>query len=98
MTPLTVVAIIRAFPEKYPVVRAELQQLIAPTRAEEGCLNYDLHEDTEDPALFIFHENWASPEDLDRHLESAHIKACLTAIDGMLESADIRRMRRIDVG
>jgi len=97
MTRVTVIATLRSFPENAPAVRAELLRLLVPTRSEAGCINYDLLEDPEDPAIFIFHENWESGADLDRHLESDHIKACLSAIDGLLESADVRRMRALDI-
>jgi len=72
---LTVVVRIHAKPGKEARTRAELQKLLAPTRKEQGCLKYDLHESADDRALFLFHENWASQGELDRHLESAHIKA-----------------------
>jgi quinol monooxygenase YgiN len=37
---------------------AELLKLIDITRAEEGCINYDLHQDKENPGSFesIFHD------------------------------------------
>jgi quinol monooxygenase YgiN len=97
MSPVTVVAILRSQPESAPVVRAELLRLLEPTRAEQGCLNYDLFEDPADPALFIFHENWTSHAELDRHLESSHIQACLGVIESLLESAEVRRLTQLDV-
>ena len=42
-------------------VRGSLK-LIDITRAEEGCINYDLHQDNENPAHFLFYENWKSRE------------------------------------
>jgi quinol monooxygenase YgiN len=97
MTPVTVVAVIRSRPEDAAFVRSELSKLIAPTRQEDGCLNYDLFEDPHDPALFIFHENWVSHAHLDRHLDSPHVQNCLQATDGMLASADVRRLTPVNV-
>jgi quinol monooxygenase YgiN len=97
MIPVTVVAQIRSKPEDAAFVRSELAKLLSPTRSEAGCLNYDLFEDPTDPSLFIFHENWESHGDLDRHLESPHIQSCLAAIDGKLESADVRRLTPVNV-
>ena len=34
--------------------REILEELVAPSRAEEGCINYDLHQSMEDPELFVF--------------------------------------------
>ena len=55
--------------------------LLVPTRKEAGCLNYDLHQSPEDPAKFLFHENWTSQAALNAHLQSAHVKALLPRVD-----------------
>ena len=73
--PLMVIAILKAKPGKEASLKKALLALIPPTRKEPGCLNYDLHQDTEDPARFVFHENWTSKAHLDAHLERPHLKA-----------------------
>ncbi len=45
MSKLTIVAHITAKADKIEQVKAELEKLIAPTCEEEGCLQYDLHQD-----------------------------------------------------
>jgi quinol monooxygenase YgiN len=60
MIQLTVVAKIKAKFGSEAVLRQELLQLVLPTIAENGCLNYDLHCSIEDSTLFLFYENWAS--------------------------------------
>lgn len=60
MDKLTIVATIKAKADKIDLVKAELEKLITITRAEEGCINYNLHQDNEDPAHFLFYENWES--------------------------------------
>jgi quinol monooxygenase YgiN len=72
---LTVIARMRAKPGCEARVEAELLKLVAPTRAEEGCINYDLHKSQIEPAVFMFYENWTSRELLDRHLASPHLQA-----------------------
>lgn len=57
MTALTIVANIIAKPNSVELVKAELLKLIDVTRAEEGCINYELHQDNENPAHFVFYEN-----------------------------------------
>lgn len=54
-------------------LRAELLALVAPARRERGCLSYDLHRSTEDPAQFMFYENWESRASLDAHLEMPYL-------------------------
>ncbi len=72
---LTVVAYIKAKPGKEEAVREELMGLVGPTRNEPPCINYDLHRSKDDPALFMFYENWESKADLDKHLETPHLNA-----------------------
>ncbi|MGA3283240.1 MAG: putative quinol monooxygenase [Verrucomicrobiota bacterium] len=78
---VTVVATFQAKPGKENELRAVLTGLVAPTRKETGCLNYDLHQSPEDPAKFLFHENWTSKAHLDAHLQTPHIKALLPRVD-----------------
>jgi quinol monooxygenase YgiN len=72
---VTVLAHMRAKPGREREVKEALLGLCGPTRAEHGCINYDLHQSSSDPALFLFHENWASKGDLDAHSQSAHLQA-----------------------
>ena len=78
---ITVVATFQARPGKEAELRNALIGLVAPTRKEAGCVNYDLHASPEDAAKFLFHENWTSKAHLDAHLQSAHIKALLPRVD-----------------
>lgn len=84
MTTLTIVAHIRAEKDKAEIVCEELEKLVAPTRLEEGCINYDLHQDNEDPAHFMFYENWTSRELWQQHMASDHIKRYRAATEGMI--------------
>ncbi|MGB0258137.1 MAG: putative quinol monooxygenase, partial [Coraliomargarita sp.] len=58
MSKLTIVATIKAKADQVDLVQSELLKLIEPTRAEAGCINYDLHQDNENPAYFLYYENW----------------------------------------
>jgi quinol monooxygenase YgiN len=71
---LTVVAEMQAKPGKEDALRRSVLALIEPTRREDGCVQYDLHVHTSDPSRFVFYENWASQEHLDRHAASEHLK------------------------
>ena len=78
---LTVVATFQARPGKEAELKKALTGLLAPTRQEAGCLNYDLHQSAEDPAKFLFHENWTSKAHLDAHLQTPHVQAQLPRVD-----------------
>lgn len=92
---LTIVAHIHAKPEKADLVRGELLKLVAPTRAEEGCIQYDLHVDNDDPAHFMFYENWTSRELWQKHMNSPHIAAYRRATEGAVAEFRLFEMTRI---
>ena len=81
MKTLTVIATFLARPGKEAELRAVLTGLLAPTRKEIGCINYDVHVATGEPGKFMFHENWTSQAALDAHLQSPHVKALLPRVD-----------------
>jgi quinol monooxygenase YgiN len=83
-TKVTVIARIKAKPEKAEQVKQGLLKLILPTRSETGCINYDLHQSAMDDSLFLFHENWTSEDDLTRHLEAPHVKSWFEQADELL--------------
>lgn len=72
---VTVVARLKAKAGQEESLQAALEALIEPTRAESGCVNYDLHRSREDKSQFMFHETWLSREALDIHLGSGHLRA-----------------------
>ncbi len=48
--------------------------MLEPTRAENGCIKYDLHIHSEDKGSFMFYETWASKEALDEHIATPHLQ------------------------
>lgn len=96
MSILTIVANIHAKPDHVALVKSELQKLIAPTLAEEGCINYDLHQDNENPAHFMFYENWESRELWEAHMEGQHLKDYQAATDGFIEGFTLHEMTPVD--
>jgi len=83
--PLTILAHVRAKAGKESRLREELQRLIAPTRAEAGCINYVLHQSENDPTLFLFYENWRSKADLEAHRGTPHLQALAKAAPELVE-------------
>lgn len=47
---------------KVKFVKSELLKLLEPTRKEKGCVQYDLHQDLENPSIFMFYEIWETKE------------------------------------
>ena len=92
---LTIVATIEAKSDKINLVKAELQKLIAPTLKEAGCIQYDLHQDNQNPAFFLFFENWESRELWQDHMNSSHLVEYASATEGSIESILIQEMSQL---
>ena len=95
MSNLTIVANIKANEDQIDLVKTELRKLIDITRAEEGCINYDLHQDNENPSHFLFYENWASHDLWQAHMDNQHLKDFLLATEGALAELTINEMTHI---
>src|SRR4051794_30946591 len=50
------------------------------TRAEKGCITYDLNRDSDEAARYVVYERWKSVAALESHLKSEHIGALLKAL------------------
>lgn len=96
MAKLTIVANIKANPNKIDLVKAELIKLIDITRGEKGCINYDLHQDNDNPAHFVFYENWESRELWQTHMGAPHLAAYMAATDGAVAEFTLNEMTVID--
>lgn len=92
---LTIVARILAKGEKREFVKSELLKLIDITRAEEGCINYDLHQDLENPNLFLFYENWKNRELWQIHMNNKHLADYIKATEGAVDEFIVNEMTQI---
>lgn len=81
MKTITVVATFQAKRGQEAELQKALLSLVAPTRQELGCINYDLHVSPEESGKFLFYENWTSRAALDLHLQSPHIQGLLPRMD-----------------
>jgi len=95
MSTLTIVANIHANPDQIDLVKAELEKLVPITRAEKGCIQYDLHRDNENPAHFMFYENWESRELWQTHMNAPHLAVYMKATDGAVAEFTLSEMAPI---
>ena len=94
---LTVIAFKRAAAGKREELKAALEALIEPTKQEDGCVNYDLHQGRGGPDFFTFYENWVSGEKLNAHLAAPHLIDFAAKMGDLLDDQglSINRVRRI---
>ena len=85
---VTLIVVLRAREGQQLLLEAELRALIAPSRKEEGCLQYDLHRSVEQPGTFLFHEIWASKDHLTAHTRTDHYLRFNARKDALLASRE----------
>lgn len=88
-----IVAEFRAAPGQADALKTVLTTLIAPTRAEAGCLQYDLHADLNDPAHLFFFERFVDLAAIDVHNATPYLKALGAKLEGLL--AEPPRVTRV---
>ena len=95
MSIVTVVAKIVANPDTVETVKAELLKMVAPTRNEQGCIEYRLHQDIDNPAVFMFYENWESMACLERHMNTPHFQAYVAAVGDKITEKSVHKLTEI---
>lgn len=87
-----VVARYRTLPEQQQTVLSLLDTMAAASREEPGCLNYRVHQGTEDPRAVVLYEEYASEADFTAHCASAHFQEIVAGrVIPLLESRDVLR-------
>ncbi|MDD2500151.1 MAG: putative quinol monooxygenase [Geobacter sp.] len=95
MSIVTVIAKLVVREDAVDTVKTQLLKLIEPTRQEEGCIEYRLHQDNTDPAVFIFYENWESMASLERHMTTSHYKQYIAAVEDAVKEKIVHKMTSI---
>jgi quinol monooxygenase YgiN len=77
---------------KEEALKAVLIALIAPSRRELGCYQYDLLTNPLDPRELCFVERWENDKSVDQHAASEHLKTARSQVEPLVESPpDVRR-------
>ena len=80
-----IVAILAARPGKATDLRALLDSMLAPSRAETGNVHYDLWQDQTDPGRLVLDELYADQDAVEAHRATPHFQTYLSAIDSLAE-------------
>lgn len=72
-------------------LKTVLTALIAPSRREIGCYQYDLLLNPADPRDFCFVERWESDRALEQHAATTHVTSAIAQARDLVEAPpDIR--------
>ena len=94
-TELVLVANIRAHSGKSAALKAALEALLVPTRAEVGCLQYDLHQNNKTPETFVYFERWTDYDVWQDHMKTDHIKTFLEVTKDVIAEFDVIELHKI---
>jgi quinol monooxygenase YgiN len=73
---------LKARPGTHPELMSAAKAMIAATRAEPGCILYDLNISITDPQSMVFVEAWKSREALSEHFDAPHMAVWRKASEG----------------
>lgn len=75
---------------------AALESLVEPSRAEPGCIIYQVHRSIEDPDHWMVYEVWSSAADLEKHFTLPHMQAFVARLPELVEGdLDLRSFTRV---
>lgn len=84
-THIKIVAVLTARPGKVDALRALLDGMIAPSRAEPGNLRYDLWADQAAPGRFVLDELYRDADAVAAHRASDYFQSYLASINDLAE-------------
>ena len=93
---LTIIAKLKAKSGSEERLFEECRKLVAPTLAEEGCINYDMHRSVEDPGLIMFHENWTTRPLWEQHMDSEHLQRFSANTEDMVEVWELFQGEKVE--
>jgi quinol monooxygenase YgiN len=92
---LVIIAKITAVEGKSEAVKAAILELVEPTLKEAGCIQYDMHQDLNNPHLFYVYERWETQAHLQAHSESEHIMAMRGKTTETIQNVELSYLKRI---
>jgi quinol monooxygenase YgiN len=94
---MVLVAGLRASPQCEDQVFNLLQRMATRTRAESGCLTYDIHQSTADSELFFVYQIWQDEPTFEAHCHRDYTVAFKSAAPGLLEGPiQLRKWKIVD--
>jgi quinol monooxygenase YgiN len=82
--PFTMLVRFRTREGAEPKFEAAFAKAVKATRAEKGCLAYDLNRDPRAATQYLLYERWRDLRSLEAHLKAAHITALLKEVGALL--------------
>lgn len=82
---IRVVAKCHVKPEKVQEFLGLCKKLVDKTVKEEGCIEYGLYQELQNPEILTMLEEWRDESSLDEHMKSSHFKEIFPLFSNCLE-------------
>lgn len=93
---IKVVAKSRAKADKLEKYIELAKEMVEKTVKEEGCIKYELFQDTQNPNAMIIIEEWESEEALDRHMASEHFRRIVPQLNELREKgSEVNKLKKL---
>jgi quinol monooxygenase YgiN len=93
---IVLIARLKVKADKIEETKAAALAIVADSRSEAGCINYDIHQSIEDETLFFWHETWVNKAALDEHFETPFFQGFFKVVEGVAaEPPQINLTRKI---
>ena len=93
---LFIFARFHARPGQEDTVASALRDVLAPTRAEPGCLGIDAFRSNRDPRLFYIHSRWTDEAAFETHAGLRHTVHFIARVEPLIDHAlDVTRAEQI---
>ncbi len=84
VTTLTLLASFEAAPGHHGELRAALLEMVDPSLAEPGCLEYRPYLDAAEPGQMLLVERWVDRAALEDHFATPHFRAVAAKLETLL--------------
>ena len=93
--PLIIIARMQAAPGAADALEAEMKVLVEETRAEPGCLRYELNRSHEAEDIFVFVESWETLALWQAHMTGEAIRRFNARIPDMIAQGEIMQLHQV---
>ncbi|WP_273837698.1 putative quinol monooxygenase [Providencia rettgeri] len=95
MSEIRIVATIIAKDNEVEFVKSAAKSIVEPSNRDEGCLQYELHQDNANPNTFVFFEIWQDQQSLDKHNATQHLQDFIKKVEGKINLLDVKLISKI---
>lgn len=94
--PIRVIGEFRAVSGAETQVMQALTQLQQPSLLQQGCLNFQIQQDDQDPQNFFVVSQWDNEDNLQSHFESEDVQGFSHKVNEIVESAVVNTLDRLN--